>query len=251
MEGVIAIGQDLTRMRELEKRMVHAEKLASLGQLAASVVHEINNPMTAVATYADALLKRSMLSPTADPADVDKYRKIVDNSERVLRFTRDLVSYARPAQDRPEDVDLNAAIEHAGGLLRARADQARRQAGPARWRRCPRCSAVRQNLVQVFVNLITNACHATPAGGAIDISSRVDDGQLAIDVQDTGHGMSPEVRRRVFEPFFTTKPDGQGTGLGLSIVHGIVGNHGGTISVDSQPGQGTTFRIRFPVPPTA
>jgi two-component system NtrC family sensor kinase len=87
VEGVMCIGQDLTRTRELERRVIQAEKLASLGQLAASVVHEINNPMTAVATYADALLKRSVLSPRADPADVEKYRRIVENSERVLRFT--------------------------------------------------------------------------------------------------------------------------------------------------------------------
>ncbi|MBM4781729.1 MAG: PAS domain S-box protein, partial [Archangiaceae bacterium] len=116
IEGVIAIGQDLSRMRDLEKRVVQAEKLASLGQLAASVVHEINNPMTAVATYADALLSRASTSLTADPNDVSKYRKIVENTDRVLRFTRDLVSYARPAQDTPEEVDLNATIERAVGF---------------------------------------------------------------------------------------------------------------------------------------
>jgi two-component system NtrC family sensor kinase len=246
VEGVIAIGQDLTRMRELEKRIIQAEKLASLGQLAASVVHEINNPMTAVATYADALLKRSLMSPTADPADVDKYKRIVDNSERVLRFTRDLVSYARPAQDKPEDVDLNALLDRAVGFCEhvlvkygVRLEKNYAAVEPF--------LAVKQNLVQVFVNLITNACHATQAGGRIAVSTASDDDHVVVTVADSGVGMAPEVQSRIFEPFFTTKPDGKGTGLGLSIVQGIIENHGGTVAVVSSPGQGTTFTVRLPM----
>ncbi len=246
VEGVIAIGHDVSRMRELERRIVQAEKLASLGQLAASVVHEINNPMTAVATYADALLKRAMLSPTADPSDVTKFRKIVDNSERVLRFTRDLVSYARPAHDKPEEVDLNATLERALGfcehvVVRHGVKLERNYAD------VPRFLGLKQNLVQVFVNLVTNACHATPSGGSITVSSRALDGFAVVEVKDTGRGMASEVRARIFEPFFTTKPDGQGTGLGLSIVHGIIENHGGVIDVASETGQGTTFTVRLPM----
>lgn len=246
VEGVMAIGQDLTRMRELERRVIQAEKLASLGQLAASVVHEINNPMTAVSTYADALLRRSQTNPSADAADVDKYKRIVDNSERVLRFTRDLVNYARPAKDKPEDIDLNAVIEKALGfcdhVLRKHGVTVEQNLGQV-----PTFLAVRQNLVQVFVNLVTNACHATPSGGKVTVSSMVDGSNAVVTVADTGSGIAAETQPRIFEPFFTTKPDGKGTGLGLSIVQGIIENHGGSISVASEVGKGTTFTIRMPM----
>ncbi len=246
VEGVMAIGQDLTRMRELERRVIQAEKLASLGQLAASVVHEINNPMTAVSTYADALWRRAQTSPTADPADVDKYKRIVDNSERVLRFTRDLVNYARPAKDKPEDIDLNQVIEKAMGfcdhVLRKHGVRIDRSFEPV-----PRISAVQGNLVQVFVNLITNACHATPSGGKVMISTGVDGSMAVVTVSDTGSGIAADTQARIFEPFFTTKPDGKGTGLGLSIVQGIIENHGGSIAVQSELGKGTTFIIRMPM----
>jgi two-component system, NtrC family, sensor kinase len=246
VEGVIAIGQDLTRMRELERRVIQAEKLASLGQLAASVVHEINNPMTAVSTYADALLKRSLGQPNADTGDMEKYRKISDNADRVLRFTRDLVSYARPAQEKPEEVDLNAAVERAIGfcdhVLHKHGVRLERKFGEL-----PQFLAVRQNLVQVFVNLITNACHATPAGGVVTIVTAVEGAHVLASVTDTGSGIALEVQSKIFEPFFTTKPDGKGTGLGLSIVQGIAENHGGTITVHSTVGAGTTFTLRLPV----
>jgi PAS domain S-box-containing protein len=246
VEGVIAIGGDVTRVRELESRVIQAEKLASLGKLAASVVHEINNPMTAVSTYADVLHKRALASPTADPADSEKLKKILDNSDRVLRFTRDLVSYARPAKDRAEEVELAALLDKAIGYCELVAQKAGvtlvRQFGEV-----PRFLGVRQNLVQVFVNLITNAVHATAAGGAITIISSADAHSAQVQVADNGAGIAPEVVGRIFEPFFTTKPDGKGTGLGLSIVQGIVENHGGTISVDSTPGKGTTFSVQLPL----
>jgi PAS domain S-box-containing protein len=246
VEGVIAIGQDLTRMKELESRVIQAEKLTSLGQLAASVVHEINNPMTAVATYAEALLMRARATPTADTADVEKYKKIVDNSERVLRFTRDLVTYARPAHDKPTQVDLNATVEQAVGfcehVLSAHHVNLVRDFGAV-----PAFLGVKQNLVQVLVNLITNACHAMLKGGTVTVSTRVQDGLAVVQVKDDGAGIDPTVRTRIFEPFFTTKPAGKGTGLGLSIVQGIVENHGGSIEVDSVLGHGTTFTIRLPM----
>lgn len=246
IEGVIAIGQDLTKMRDLEKRVIQAEKLASLGQLAASVVHEINNPMTAVATYADALLTRAMSNPAAEQSEVAKFRKIVDNSERVLRFTRDLVSYARPAQDRAEAIDLQQTVERAIGFCEHVLTKHEVQLSRS-FAELPQFLAVRQNIVQVFVNLITNACHATPSGGQIRIVTEHDGDHVVVRFSDTGQGIAPEVQARMFEPFFTTKPDGKGTGLGLSIVHGIIENHGGAISVSSTLGEGTTFVIRLPM----
>jgi two-component system, NtrC family, sensor kinase len=246
IEGVIAIGQDLTRMRDLERRVIQAEKLASIGQLAASVVHEINNPMTAVVTYADALLQRARTHPPKDPGDAEKYKKIVDNSERVLRFTRDLVSYARPANDKPETVELNQVFEKAVDFCEHVLDKHDVQVERA-FGQVPRMLAVKQNLVQVFVNLITNACHAVGKGGKIRLVTRAETNAIVAEVSDTGSGIEESVIEHIFEPFFTTKGEGKGTGLGLSIVQGIVENHGGTISVASEAGKGTTFTLRFPM----
>jgi PAS domain S-box-containing protein len=245
VEGVIAIGQDLTVIRELESRVIHAEKLATLGQIAASVVHEINNPMTAVATYAHAMLLRHSAQPGSDPGDKEKLRKILANAERILNFTRDLVSYARPAQDRPELVDVEPLVDTAIGfcdhVLQKHGVVVERQYGAV-----PRVAAVKGNLVQVFVNLITNACHAMPRGGNVVVSTSCESGEVVIRVRDSGSGIRPEHLGRIFEPFFTTKPDGKGTGLGLSIVQGIVENHGGDVQVNSELGAGTTFTIRLP-----
>lgn len=247
VEGVIAIGQDVTVVKELEKRIIHAEKLASIGQLAASVVHEINNPMTAVATYADALLQRSRLTPGANPADQEKLKKILESSHRILRFTRDLVSYARPAQDRPERVSLNAVVDMAVGFCEHVVAQARVTVHRDYAGEVPPVAAVRANLVQVFVNLVTNACHAMPPGGQVHLSTVQEGQEAVVRVRDTGTGIEPRNLSRIFEPFFTTKPEGRGTGLGLSICQGIVENHGGRLSVESTVGQGTLFTVRLPL----
>ncbi|RKH73463.1 PAS domain S-box protein [Corallococcus sp. AB049A] len=247
VEGVIAIGQDVTVVKELEKRIIHAEKLASIGQLAASVVHEINNPMTAVATYADALLQRSRMTPGANPADQEKLKKILESSHRILRFTRDLVSYARPAQDRPERVSLNAVVDMAVGFCEHVVSQARVSVQREYASDVPPLAAVRANLVQVFVNLITNACHAMQPGGLVSLSTLQEGPEAVVRVRDTGTGIDPRNLSRIFEPFFTTKPEGRGTGLGLSICQGIVENHGGRLTVESTLGQGTTFTVRLPL----
>jgi two-component system, NtrC family, sensor kinase len=211
------------------------------------VVHEINNPMTAVATYADALQQRYLLNPAADPADRDKLKKIIDNSNRILRFTRDLVSYARPADDKPEKVDLHKLLDMAVSFCDHVLHQ-HKVAVEKEYGQVPPLSAVRGNLVQVFVNLITNACHAMQPGGVVKLRTAVDGNDAVISVADSGTGIKPEHLEKIFEPFFTTKPDGKGTGLGLSIVQGIIEKHGGVIRVESVLGRGTTFTIRLPLP---
>ncbi|MDY7232303.1 ATP-binding protein [Hyalangium rubrum] len=246
VEGVIAIGQDITVIKELEKRIIHAEKLASIGQLAASVVHEINNPMTAVSAYSEALLIKAQSRQDAVPADVDKLRKILENSQRILRFTKDLVSYARPAKDRPERVQLNAIVDQAVGFCEHVVSNAKASV-QREYAELPPISAVRANLVQVFVNLITNACHAMSPGGKVTLVTRRDGQEAVVEVRDTGSGIEPKHLSRIFDPFFTTKEEGKGTGLGLSIVQGIVESHGGRITVSSQVGQGTAFTLRLPL----
>jgi two-component system NtrC family sensor kinase len=246
IEGVIAIGQDLTAVKEMERRVVHAEKLASLGQLAASVVHEINNPMTAIATYVDAMLARWVGQPTTDPSDEEKLKKVMENAKRIQRFTTDLVSYARPARDKPEPTDVHKALDLAVTFC----DHVLTQHGVAverAYAQVPEFPAVKANLVQVFVNLITNACHAMKPGGKVLLQTSVEEDDAVVRIIDNGTGIDAKTRERIFEPFFTTKADGRGTGLGLSIVQQLIETHGGRISVDSRLDVGTTFVIRLPL----
>lgn len=249
LEGVIAIGQDLSRQRELERRIVQAEKLASLGQLAAGVVHEINNPLTTITMYSEALLQ---LAPAhgAPPGDLDKLHRIHESADRILRFARDLTSYAKPAREKPETVDLNSVLDQAARYC----EHAFKQSGAmfARYygETLPAILGVKANLVQVFVNLLTNACHAMPnPGGQVSVSTREKDGGVEIEVSDSGAGIAAANLSRIFDPFFTTKLEGQGTGLGLFIVQGIVEKHGGTVRVSSEPGRGTSFTLWLPVGP--
>ncbi|WP_224362413.1 ATP-binding protein [Hyalangium versicolor] len=248
VEGVVAIGQDITVIKELEKRIVHAEKLASIGQLAASVVHEINNPMTAVAAYSESLLMNARMKPDANPSEMEKLRKIQESSLRILRFTKDLVSYARPAKDKPERVQLNAILDQAVGYCEHVVGQAKVSVRREYGADLPPISAVRSNLAQVFVNLITNACHAMTPGGQVTLTTRREGQEVVAEVRDTGSGIDPKHVSRIFDPFFTTKEEGKGTGLGLSIVQGIVESHGGRITVASTLGEGTVFFLRLPVP---
>jgi PAS domain S-box-containing protein len=242
VEGVIAIGQDLSKQRELERRVVQAEKMASLGQLAAGVVHEINNPLTAITMYADSLLQSCRV-----PGDLEKLRRIRESTDRILRFARDLTSYARPSVERPEDVDLHELIEQAARYCEHAVKQSNATLVRAWGQNVPRVHGVRANLVQVFVNLVTNACHSLPKeGGQIVLVTRERESGAEVEVRDTGAGIDAQQLQKIFEPFFTTKPEGHGTGLGLTIVQGIIEKHGGTIRVVSTKGVGTTFTLWLP-----
>jgi PAS domain S-box-containing protein len=244
VEGVIAIGQDLTRLHSLEAAAEHAERLAGIGRLAAGVVHELNNPLTAVTMYSDALIEKLTLA-RHDPVDLEKLRAIKDSALRIQRLARDLTAYARPSGNRTEACDLAGVLEEAArmakpALKEANAEIARR-IGPA----AP-VEANRASLVQVFVNLVTNAAQALDGrGGTIALGLLQDGERVRATVTDDGTGMSPEVRDRLFEPFFTTRP-GRGIGLGLATVQGIVQRHGGTVSVETAPGRGTTVTVTLP-----
>lgn len=248
VEGLIAIGQDLSRQRALEGQVVQAEKLATLGQLAAGVVHEINNPLTSIRLCADALLQAAAAGRVAGPADVVKLGSIRESAERIHRFARDLTSYTRPAAERPEEVDLHGLLDQAArycdhSIRRSRATLSRSYAEGV-----PPLRAVRANLVQVFVNLLTNACQALPEGGGeVALATRVGEGGVEVAVSDGGTGIAVGDLARVFAPFFTTKPEGQGTGLGLTIVQNLVEKHGGSVRVTCSPGKGTTFRVWLPL----
>ncbi|HTP51626.1 MAG TPA: ATP-binding protein [Anaeromyxobacteraceae bacterium] len=246
VEGVIAIGQDLTALRAMEERAEHYQRLAGFGRLAAGIVHELNNPLVAIVTYSDSLLSRYRLGGL-DPNDVEKLRRIQEAGERIQRFSRDLIAYARPSTDKPEDVDVAGLLEQAARMcepvLREAKAKAHLEIAPA-----PRVRGGRASLLQVFVNLVTNAAQAVrPEGGNVTLGIATRGDRVVATVADDGTGMTDEVRSRVFEPFFTTKQGGRGAGLGLSIVQGIVARHGGVIEVRSIPGAGTTFTVTLPI----
>ena len=250
VEGLIAIGQDLTRLRQLELNAERAQRLAELGQLAAGIVHELNNPLTAVTVFSESLHEK-FLHRGADTADLEKLRTIRDAGDRLLRFSRDLMTYARPAPERVEEVDLPALIDKATAMC----EPVLRRSNAAvlcHLDPVPRLYGVRGSLLQVMVNLLTNAAQAMPTGGgSIAIDLRPEGDGVCLCVTDDGVGMAPDVVRRIFEPFFTTKPPEAGTGLGLSIAQRIVIRHGGTISVQSALGEGTRFTVLLPLRPPA
>jgi PAS domain S-box-containing protein len=247
IDGVIAIGQDRERIRSLERQVIQAEKLATLGQLAAGVVHELNNPLTSISVYGEYLMR--FLEKHATPAEVDKARKIVEATLRIHKLTRDLMSYARPAGEL-ESVAINDVVaqalvfcEHV--VSRAEAVVELRLADAL-----PDVRAIRTQLHQVLINLITNACHALPAPEQtlrLSTALTLDGAHVLVEVADSGVGIDELTRQHIFEPFFTTKKEGKGTGLGLSIVKNIVEGHGGQVTFQSRVGHGTTFFITLPI----
>jgi signal transduction histidine kinase len=236
--------------RDFEERMIQADKLATFGQIAAGIVHELNNPLTSIVAYSDYLIRKALSSATAqDHDDVDRLRRISESANRMLRFTRDFVTYARPSSGVPGPVILHGVIDQAVAfcehvLAQAGVTVERRYAADVMTVR-----GVSEQLVQVFVNLLTNASQAAPpAEGRVTIATSVDPAsrQILVVVEDNGSGIAPENLRQVFLPFFTTKGDRHGTGLGLSIVKSIVDSHDGSIHAESPPGKGARFVLAIP-----
>ncbi len=223
------------------------ENPAALRQLVAGVVHELNNPLTNISVYGEYLRKKGEKAG-ADLGDLEKLRRIVASCDRIRNFTRDLVAYSTPSNEKPRLTSINEILDQAVVycehlLEETGATIERRYRGDL-----PRVYAVKSQLIQVFVNLITNACHAVPkdAGGVVLETSSHGAGDLKVRVIDTGSGIPQDNLERIFEPFFTTKGQGQGTGLGLSIIRNIVEHHRGTIAVASEVGSGTTFEVILP-----
>ncbi|HKP60094.1 MAG TPA: ATP-binding protein [Polyangiales bacterium] len=246
VEGVMYIYRDVTELRELQEQIIQTEKLATLGQLAAGVVHELNNPLTSICFYSDYLLKK-LQKAGGDEGDIEKLRRVSVSADRILKFTRDLVTYARPTIETPVALDLEQIVEQSLGFCSHVIEESGTRVSKRFAHPVPDVFGVKGQLVQVLVNLITNACHAMPLGaGLLHIETHLREARLLLTVTDTGRGIPEENLARVFEPFFTTKGEGQGTGLGLSIVRNIVEQHRGAIDVVSEVGRGTTFEISLP-----
>lgn len=244
VEAVVAIGQDLTRLRNLEAAAEQAEKMAGLGRLAAGIVHELNNPLVAVTMYAESLYEKWSFSNGAS-ADLEKIRAIKDAGQRIQKLTRDLTAYARGGSSKPEPVDLAPLLDQAARMCKPALKETNAEVERA-FAEVPQVEASKASLVQCFVNLITNAAQAIPpSGGKIRLGLAPVLGRVVVTVEDSGAGMTPEVLARAFEPFYTTRP-GRGIGLGLATARGIVERYGGSIGIESAPGKGTTVTMSLP-----
>jgi two-component system NtrC family sensor kinase len=247
IEAVVAIGQDQSKLQELQEQVIQAERLATLGQLAAGVVHELNNPLTSITVYAEFLLRKAERSGATDEADLEKLRRIAAGAQRIMRFARELVQYAKPVGSEVEVVDLNGVVRQALSFCEHLFERASTELRVDVDPELPPLYAVPGQLEQVLINLVTNAAHAVEAGGVIAVSTRrLGPGEIAVEVGDSGPGVALEDRDRVFEPFFTTKVDGKGTGLGLSIVRNIVDQHQGRIRVGQSKLGGASFEVILP-----
>lgn len=235
------------RFQQFDAKLVHTSRLASFGQIAADIVHELNSPLTSVLAYSEYLHQKAVRSG-ADPADTERLARLHQAAERIHGFTRDLLAYARPRHAVPTAVAIHDVIEQAlvfcAYVLDECAVTVERAFGDV-----PAVRGLADQLTQIFVNLFTNAAHAMRhKGGCLTIQTSVvpEGGMVRVRVEDEGHGIAPEHLEKIFEPYFTTKPEGVGTGLGLSIVRSIVTAHGGHIRAYALPNQGAVFEVDLP-----
>jgi len=228
-------------IRKNQERLVQAERLSAIGEMAARVAHEIRNPLVAIGGFARSLLQRT---PHPDETTRESLEVIVDEVRRLESIVGEVLDFSRQVPPRIGSLDLARLAREAGDLLRFELEQA-----GVRWEvdadeRLPAAAADRDQIFQALVNVLRNAIHAMPKGGALSVRVRAIAHGLEVAVNDTGEGMPPEVLAHVFEPFYTTKPTG--SGLGLTIAAQIVRDHHGELKLDSREGEGTTVTFRLP-----
>ncbi|MBK8268166.1 MAG: hypothetical protein IPK83_07600 [Planctomycetes bacterium] len=244
------IGRLLERMeagedrKKLEEQVRRADRLATIGQLAAGVAHELNEPLGNILGFAQLIEKTEGMG---EQVGLD-LKKIIDAALQGRQIIKNLLLFSRQAPAIRKPLDVNALALECQTLFSARCAKGEIALGLQLADSPALIQADASQLKQVLVNLALNAIQAMPAGGALTLRTSIDEmsGRVVLSVIDTGIGMGEEIRRRIFDPFFTTKDVGEGTGLGLSVVHGIVSAHDGDIHVESEPGRGSTFSIAFP-----
>jgi len=238
---------------ELSGQLVHAEKLASVGELAAGIAHEINNPLAIIAEEVGQLkdsLDPALVRAGDPPIELAPHLDIIHDAVfRCRDITRKLLTFVRKSEVRLEPHDVHAILDDVlemmlGNELAISNVAVVREYDPA----IPPILTDRNQLVQVFVNLVKNAMDAMPGGGTLTVGSRRVQGRARFSVRDTGCGMTREQLQKVFMPFYTTKEPGKGTGLGLSVSYMIIRNYGGNLYVESAPGRGSLFVVELPCP---
>jgi signal transduction histidine kinase len=240
--GRLIMFDDITERAELERRLVQADKLSSIGLLAAGVAHEVNTPLAVISTYAQMLAKQ--VSGEEQKSRLDKIAK---QTFRASEIVNSLLNFSRTSPTEFTEVDVNKVIRETLSLID---HQLKKAAVAVRLDLDEALAPVKGDsgkLQQVFLNLFLNARDAMPTGGTLGVTSKAEDGTARVEVADTGHGISRAHLERIFDPFFTTKGGRKGTGLGLSVTYGIVKEHGGAIEAESRPESGTRFHLKFPL----
>jgi PAS domain S-box-containing protein len=237
-----AILRDVSERLRLEEQLRRTERVAELGTLASGMAHEIGTPMNVILGRAEYLLDR-----VTDEPIKKGLQTIVAQVERITRVMNQLLTFARRKPRQPGPVDLHEVIENSIEIFQERLSRhhvhVERELDPD----CPSVLADSDQMNQVLINLIMNAVHAMPEGGALRVGLAREKDMVKLTVSDTGQGIPKNVVDKIFDPFFTTKEFGKGTGLGLTVVKGILEEHHGSITVDSEQGKGSTFTIHLPI----
>ncbi len=241
--GRLIIFDDITDRAELEKQLVQADRLSSIGLLAAGVAHEVNTPLAVISTYAQMLAKQI----SGDDQKAKLLERIAKQTFRASEIVNSLLNFSRTSAAEFDDVDLNRILSDTVSLVSHQMEKARVKVDLHLDTNLPPVKGNSGKLQQVFLNLVLNARDAMEGGGRLIIHTAASDELIVVRISDTGQGIAPENLQRIYDPFFTTKGAKKGTGLGLSVTYGIVREHGGTIEVQSELGSGTEFRLEFPL----
>jgi PAS domain S-box-containing protein len=254
--GTLSSGKDITKRKQAEEELLQTEKMISLGQLAASVVHEVNNPLAGIMVYVKLFQKKYRENKIQEESTERQLGKMEKELDRTTRIIRNLLTFARQSEPSMNPVDINKIIDASLLLVENQINLENigltKNFDPEH----PQVLADFDKIQQVLINIILNAIQAMPEGGYLTITTSVAKNVLIedtnkdtvrIDIKDTGVGIPKENLKKLFTPFFTTKEKGKGVGLGLSVVHGIIGKHKGKIEVESEQDVGTTFSIYLEV----
>ena len=248
---VITIGEDVTEYHTVHRQILQSEKLAALGQLAAGVMHEINNPLATIGACVAAIELRLDEIAAEVPPPIVEYLNIIDKEvQRCTGIVDGLLDFSRPKESSKRNVDLSTLVEETLFLLKHHQRFKRLTVIRELAQGLPEVRANAEQLIQAFMAIMLNALDAMENGGSLTVRTRLNPGrvdEIVVEMEDTGIGIPRTDLPKIFEPFYTTKPPGRGTGLGLSVVYGIVEGHHGRIEVDSIPGKGTTFQVYLPV----
>jgi two-component system, NtrC family, sensor kinase len=240
--GRLIIFDDVTDRAELERRLVQADKLSSIGLLAAGVAHEVNTPLAVISTYAQMLAKQI----SGDEQKAPLLEKIARQTFRASEIVNSLLNFSRTSPTEFVSVDLNKVVRETLALMEHQLTKTQVTATLTLDEKLPRIKGSPGKLQQVFLNLFLNARDAMERGGVLAIKTSAHDGHVLVTVADSGAGIARENLEKIFDPFFTTKGAKKGTGLGLSVSYGIVREHAGNIEVQSEIGAGTRFELSFP-----
>ncbi len=249
---IVEVWRDITERTQLEGQLAHGERLASLGVLAAGVAHELNNPLASMLLGVDSLRRWLDRTPGVSPDAAAEAREVIDLVDQQIRRSKEttdkLMLLAQPVQVKPGWMDVNQAMRDTVSLLRYQTRAQRVEVSEDLAADLPPIWARASGIRGVLMNVCMNAVQAMREGGRLTVrTARDDDAHVRIEIADTGPGIAPEHLERIWAPFFTTKPVGSGTGLGLSISRRVVESHGGTIAVDSRPGDGARFVVTLPL----